>query len=342
MFYLNLKTLTCLPQCGVWTPFSSTTTITLGVLYVATAIIGLVAGVGVLVLACLNWKKYFTYPTVLMIYQIIYGIFIMLLGVCQPLLPKDMLCSSPNLLQNIAHRKATIFCQLNGAITMYSFLAILILWLFHCATIFWGVTWPYHYSVEKTSERIKYYHIVAVVSSIILPLVFVVTVQLSGGFVLSLPSSPLCGLITPKIFFYTLILPVDLTLIIGVLLLVSTLWNMANVLYRFSDKTKNYKIRASEVKILILISYFFINTLFILTTLNIVLSSQHKQVLDYFLCERAGMEAQCPKSGLYKLQAEKLTFILSAMSITLFPCVYFVFFLDFRKIYHRCKFKQMT
>ncbi|CAI8008065.1 hypothetical protein GBAR_LOCUS5590 [Geodia barretti] len=114
MFYLNLKTLTCLPQCGVWTPFSSTTTITLGVLYVATAIIGLVAGVGVLVLACLNWKKYFTYPTVLMIYQIIYGIFIMLLGVCQPLLPKDMLCSSPNLLQNIAHRKATIFCQLNG------------------------------------------------------------------------------------------------------------------------------------------------------------------------------------------------------------------------------------
>ena len=112
---------------------------------------------------------------------------------------------------------------------MYIFLAILYLWLFHCATIFWGVMWPYHYSVSKSSGRTKYYHILAAILSIALPLVSVVSVQFSKGFVQRLPITRECGITTPKASLFSLIMPVNIILIAGVMLLVITLWKIANV-----------------------------------------------------------------------------------------------------------------
>ena len=57
MFYLDEKLLFCLPQCGTWSPLPNTTAGTIDLFSLITGIIGLLAGVGVLVLAFLNRKK---------------------------------------------------------------------------------------------------------------------------------------------------------------------------------------------------------------------------------------------------------------------------------------------
>ena len=104
-----------------------------------------------------------------------------------------------------------------------------IFWLFHCGTFFWGVLWPYHYSVSKTSGRIKYYHISAVVISLSVPLILVLAVQFNGGYGLILSLYPLCGPARPEALFYGILLPIHLIIISGISLLFITLWHVADM-----------------------------------------------------------------------------------------------------------------
>ena len=112
---------------------------------------------------------------------------------------------------------------------MYTLMAVPFLWLFQCATFFWGVVWPYHYSVAKSSGRLKYHHISAVLASTVLPLIVVVIAQFNGGYGLILPLSPRCGVVSTEALFYGFVLPLDLIITVGILLLVLTLWNVANM-----------------------------------------------------------------------------------------------------------------
>ena len=104
-----------------------------------------------------------------------------------------------------------------------------LLLLFQSATFLWGVVWPYHYSVTKSSGRMKYYHISALVISILFPFVFTVTVHFNGGYGISLPDSPRCEGVNTDIVFYFLFLPMDIIIIASILLLVITLWNISDV-----------------------------------------------------------------------------------------------------------------
>ena len=164
-------------------------------------------------------------------------------------LPSDELyCQSPNLLENIGMENRTVFCQLTGivnitnernflhcstlcigALTMYCTFPISLFWLFHCGTFFWGVFWPYHYSVSKTSGRIKYYHISAVVISLSVPLILVLAVQFNGGYGLILSLYPLCGPACPEALFYGILLPLDIIIASALSLLIATLWHVADM-----------------------------------------------------------------------------------------------------------------
>ena len=112
---------------------------------------------------------------------------------------------------------------------MYTLVLVAFLWLFQSATFLWGVVWPYHYSVTKSSGRMKYYHISAVVISILSSLVITVAVHFKGGYGISLTNSPRCEGLNPDIVFYFFFLPIDIIVIVGILLLMITLWNIADV-----------------------------------------------------------------------------------------------------------------
>ena len=102
-------------------------------------------------------------------------------------------------------------------------------WLFHCGTFFWGVVWPYHYSICRSLGRTKYYHISAIVISVLLPLIAVTAMYTSDGISLTLMLIPMCGPGSPEIIFYGYITPLSLVAMVGVVLLVLTFWSIADM-----------------------------------------------------------------------------------------------------------------
>ena len=106
---------------------------------------------------------------------------------------------------------------------MYTLMSVVLLWVFQSASFFWGVVWPYHYSVTKSSGRMKYYHISAVVISILFRLVLTLIIQFNGGYGVILVLSPRCGGVNPDNVFYSFMLQIDIIVIVGNLLLVITL-----------------------------------------------------------------------------------------------------------------------
>lgn len=116
----------------------------------------------------------------------------------------------------------------SGALYLYIKFAITLLWLSQSATFFWGVMWPWHYRVTKASGRIKYVHITVIAISFILPIISIVSIQLSGGFGLFIPFPLLCSVNKPEDLFYRYIIPINLCIIIGTTLLVVTGWKIAD------------------------------------------------------------------------------------------------------------------
>ena len=103
------------------------------------------------------------------------------------------------------------------------------LWLFHMATFLWGVVWPIHYNTFRTSDRIKYVHIIVVLISFLLPLVSVIGIGSSGGYSISVLMYQRCDTTNPTEFFYGMVLPINLMIITGVSLLIITVWRIADI-----------------------------------------------------------------------------------------------------------------
>ena len=103
------------------------------------------------------------------------------------------------------------------------------LWLFHTATFLWGVVWPIHYNTIKTTDRIKYVHITVVSICFLLPLVSVIGIGSSGGYSIGVLLYQRCGATNPTELFYGMVLPINLIIIIGVSLLLITVWRIADI-----------------------------------------------------------------------------------------------------------------
>ena len=116
-----------------------------------------------------------------------------------------------------------------GGLFIYTTLTVSMLWLFHTATLLWGVVWPIHYNIIKTSDRIKYVHITVVSICFLLPLVSVIGIGSSGGYSISVLLYQRCDATNPTEFFYGMALPKNLIIIIGVSLLLITVWRIADI-----------------------------------------------------------------------------------------------------------------
>ena len=129
-----------------------------------------------------------------------------------------------------------LICFFLGAFHLYVKFAVVLLWLSQSTTIFWGVMWPLHYRVTKTSGRIKYVHITIVAISFILPIIPIVSIQFSGGFGLFIPFPLFCSVNKTEDIFYGYIIPINLSVVFGTALLVITGWKIADFV---SDHSNN-------------------------------------------------------------------------------------------------------
>ena len=91
------------------------------------------------------------------------------------------------------------------------------------------MVWPIHYNTFRTSDRIKYIHITVVLISFLLPLVSVIGIGSSGGYSINLLMHQRCDATNPTEFFYGMVLPKNLIIIISVSLLIITVWRIADI-----------------------------------------------------------------------------------------------------------------
>ena len=86
-----------------------------------------------------------------------------------------------------------------------------------------------NYRIYTAMNRIKYVHGATVSIAIILPVIPVVAIQLSGGYGLIIYGYYFCRSINPNDVFYGVIVPSDVILIVGTVLLIIVAWNVTNV-----------------------------------------------------------------------------------------------------------------
>ena len=131
------------------------------------------------------------------------------------------------------------------------FLQIILWWLFHTATVFWQIRFPFHAQKVKTERKIKYIHITLVLVGLLLPLLPIITSMadfavdlksdeflkshnvtfVSGGMGYGFPGSPpiICIGTDSDSAFYSLVLPLIILLATGITILILLFWFVRKV-----------------------------------------------------------------------------------------------------------------
>ena len=157
-----------------------------------------------------------------------------------------------------------------GAVFYYTLFQLMVLWLCHIPTLFWGLKFPFQANAFKRSHRMKYLHIASVVVGVLVPFVpvFATMIQFSygkssaeavrGGLGFGVIRFPpiICMGRHKDTTFYSLVLPLSIILMIGITLLIFVFWiihkvrlNEYNVLFVFALflSTNYYSIMLSNV-----------------------------------------------------------------------------------------------
>lgn len=91
----------------------------------------------------------------------------------------------------------------------------------------WGVVWPMNYNYYK-KYCTKYIHAGALVLGLVLPAIPVLVAVWNNGFTLSFQTHYDCTLTNVNIAFYGVVVPSDLILIAGVIMLIVILRNISS------------------------------------------------------------------------------------------------------------------
>lgn len=117
------------------------------------------------------------------------------------------------------------------------------MWLFHTVTLFWKVAFPFHARSFDVTRRTKYIHIACVIAGILIPLIPIIASVatsavdfksgpstnisfLDGGLGFRVTRFPpiLCTGSDRDVVFYSVVLPLDISLTIGCSLLIIMFW----------------------------------------------------------------------------------------------------------------------
>lgn len=102
-------------------------------------------------------------------------------------------------------------------------------WLCHIVLLFWKIRFPFHAKIFESKRRFKYVHITMIIIGFLLPLLPVVVAFTAGdpslrGFRTILYPPFRCDNLQPVPLFYSLLLPLNLLLVAGNVLLIIIFW----------------------------------------------------------------------------------------------------------------------
>ena len=100
-----------------------------------------------------------------------------------------------------------------------------------------------------------------------------------------------------------------------------------------------FRMRTSEIKIVILISYFSLMALYNLSTASKHLAGKDnyiRVISEHFMCEAHGEGAECSKDSFQHLQNDIFAHSVGHTCTSLLPCAFFIFLFDFKKLRKLC------
>lgn len=141
-------------------------------------------------------------------------------------------------------------------ISSYTLLQIAIWWLFHTTTLFWTIFFPFSTRSYKSSRRLKCAYATSIILGFTIPLVPVIASM--SEFAFRVDSDPLlqiqnitfasgglgyanfrfppilCTATSGDVVFYTLALPINIIVMVGVTELILLFWKIHKVSYYFA------------------------------------------------------------------------------------------------------------
>lgn len=136
-----------------------------------------------------------------------------------------------------------------GAVFYYCLFQLAMFWFCHLLALFWKTNFPFHSRSFQKSHRMKYLHITSVAIGILVPLAPVVVTMaqfshgkssaeaVKGGLGFGITRFPplLCTGRDGDTIFYSLIVPIDVIVMIGMAFLVSLFWIVHKVRHSCSS-----------------------------------------------------------------------------------------------------------
>ena len=99
---------------------------------------------------------------------------------------------------------------------------------FHAVELCWGVIFPYHFRRMKTEQKMKYFHITAVLSALLLP-TLPALINLHDGYIMADTPTTVCFGRSSTVVFFALILPLSVLIAVATSALIVTFWKILKV-----------------------------------------------------------------------------------------------------------------
>ncbi len=118
-----------------------------------------------------------------------------------------------------------------GVVFYHILLQLLLWWLFHVTMLFWNIRFPLHARIFKESHpsTMKCIHIACVTLALLVPCIPVIAAFATGGFFNSSYPALLCIGRNIDATFYSLVVPLIITMQIGVTMLIVIFWTLHKV-----------------------------------------------------------------------------------------------------------------
>lgn len=99
---------------------------------------------------------------------------------------------------------------------------------FHAIELCWGVIFPYHFRRMKTEQKMKYFHITAILLALLYP-TLPALINLHEGYIMADTPTTVCFGRSNTVTFFGLILPLSILIAVATSALIITFWKILKV-----------------------------------------------------------------------------------------------------------------
>ncbi|XP_019850181.1 PREDICTED: uncharacterized protein LOC109580977 [Amphimedon queenslandica] len=279
----------CHPQCDKFQTHTPKNALIQKAAQLIANFASLSVGIIVLIISFIRRRIILTFPSIFLVYMTV-GLCILSVFVFVSVMDfKGLYCSSEDLIE--AFNNPTTYCKVTGAIFHYFYLNMTLWWFFHVMSIFYKVMFPVFAKEHKNKD--KFIHIVLLILGILIPIpgvLLALTVKKYKSYTLFTFPSYVCVPRNGELQYYSLLLPLDVLLGIGLFCLVLILWRLHK--HRTALLRKSSPISLPEIKLLFTLLFFSIFGIITLAYFGVANATQDKYTTgleEYFECQAFGV-----------------------------------------------------